>query len=129
MYALPADEVREILGPAFSTRCPSEPDRRYQHTVNIRGKLIEAVDLHALLGHRRHHSKYDSSVVLIEKADEKGGLAGLMVDQIGGLLEIKPDDIIKVNGESLEASGYIKAVADAETGTVHLLNTKKLFLA
>ncbi len=86
LYALPADEVTEVIRTPRVARVPQAP-RALLGLANLRGEVLPVATARGLLGKpERDSSAADRTIVL-------GGAAaaGLAVDGIEGLIAVEPD--------------------------------------
>lgn len=80
-FAAEITQVREIISLEKMTRVPSAPAFVFG-VINLRGKLVTVVDLHARLGFRRTQPAEKSKIIV---SDMKDGVLGMMVD---GVVEV-----------------------------------------
>ncbi|MEM2839435.1 MAG: chemotaxis protein CheW [Thermoplasmata archaeon] len=77
-FAAEITQVREIISIDKITRVPSAPKFIFG-VINLRGKLVTVVDLHERLGFQRTQPLEKSKIIV---SDIKGGVLGMMVDQV-----------------------------------------------
>lgn len=77
-FAAEITQVREIISIDKITRVPSAPKFIFG-VINLRGKLVTVVDLHERLGFKRTQPLEKSKIIV---SDIKGGVLGMMVDQV-----------------------------------------------
>lgn len=77
-FAAEISQVREIISIEKITRVPSAPKFIFG-VINLRGKLVTVVDLHERLGFQRTQPLEKSKIIV---SDIKGGVLGMMVDQV-----------------------------------------------
>jgi len=77
-FAAEITQVREIISIDRITKVPSAP-RFIFGVINLRGKLVTVVDLHERLGFQRTQPLEKSKIIV---SDIKGGVLGMMVDQV-----------------------------------------------
>jgi purine-binding chemotaxis protein CheW len=79
--ALPSGTVREILPVGRATRIPGAA-AEVAGLVNVRGRMVTAVDAHAVLG---QEAPDDPALLLL---DRRGMAAGLVVSEVLDFLEV-----------------------------------------
>ncbi len=97
LCGIPVLVVRDVLGPQMITRIPLAP-REVAGSLNLRGRIVTAIDLHARLGLNRSDLRNAMSVVV----EHQGELYSLLVDQVGEVLRLDPD-LWEDNPPTLEA--------------------------
>jgi purine-binding chemotaxis protein CheW len=111
-YAFALTEVREIIRTSPLTPIPSAP-AYVKGIVNIRGKVLTAVDLPAFLGLPPPQNP-PAFLIVAEKGNE---LFGFLVDSVTGVVRVGTDDLKHVP-ELMAAkvpAGYVEsAVVSAE---------------
>ncbi|MDW8445338.1 MAG: chemotaxis protein CheW [Acetobacteraceae bacterium] len=86
LCGIPVLVVRDVLGPQVITRIPLAP-REVAGSLNLRGRIVTAIDLHTRLGLERADPRRAMSVVV----EHQGELYSLLVDQVGEVLRLDPE--------------------------------------
>ncbi len=87
LVGLPVAQVQDILGPQQITHVPRAA-KEIAGVLNLRGRIVTAIDLRARLGmSRRDHSIAGMSVVV----EHKGELYSLLIDKVGEVLHAPLD--------------------------------------
>ncbi len=93
-YGIEILKVREIIG-----MMPITPVPQSQHTlkgvINLRGKIIPVFDLRLIFG--MGEKDYDSETCIII-VDVAGRLAGIVVDTVSEVMDVRDDDIETSSG-------------------------------
>lgn len=97
LCGIPVLVVRDVLGPQMITRIPLAP-REVAGSLNLRGRIVTAIDLHMRLGRDRTDWRNAMSVVV----EHQGELYSLLVDQVGEVLHLDPE-LWEDNPPTLEA--------------------------
>jgi purine-binding chemotaxis protein CheW len=131
VFGIPIERVQDIFAVSQMTPVPlASPD--IAGIINLRGRIVTAMDVHNRLGLPRG----DQPPKLVVSIEFGGESCGLLVDEIGEVLEIAPDAI-----EALPANidekikGAASGVHQSEGGLLvvldihRLLDTKPLGLA
>jgi len=85
LCGIPVLVVRDVLGPQMITRIPLAP-REVAGSLNLRGRIVTAIDLRTRLGLERADPRRAMSVVV----EHQGELYSLLVDQVGEVLHLEP---------------------------------------
>lgn len=106
-YCIPILSVREIRKyekPAF---LPHSPDY-VVGAINIRGNIVTVLNMARYLNIKDHENLENRLVIIVEDT-EMDATAGLLVDAVKGINDIKTNDIqaIAVDGGSPELKGLI----------------------
>ncbi|UCE83531.1 MAG: purine-binding chemotaxis protein CheW [Deltaproteobacteria bacterium] len=88
-YALSVYQLVEVLPLPKITRVPSVPDH-ILGVMNLRGEVLSAIDLKKILGLPQETPAVTPSIVVVE---EGGVRTGLLVDDIGDLVDLGLDDL------------------------------------
>lgn len=97
LCGIPVLVVRDVLGPQMITRIPLAP-REVAGSLNLRGRIVTAIDLRTRLGLERTDPRGAMSVVV----EHQGELYSLLVDQVGEVLHLDPE-LLEENPPTLEA--------------------------
>ncbi len=109
-YAFPIDQVQEIQQiVAFADM----PDKNgvVLGMVNLRGRVIPAVDLRILLGMPRKEYGLETPMVICRIGE---GLVAIVVDGV--------DDVIQITKGSIQAAPRMHSLASRMVGVCHLEN-------
>ena len=88
-YGLSVYDLVEILPPPKITRVPSVPDH-ILGVINLRGEVLSTIDLKRFFGLPQGESTEQRAIVVVEHA---GVRTGLLVDAIGDLVKLAPEDL------------------------------------
>ena len=87
-FGIPVLQVQDVLGPQRVTRVPLAPPQ-IGGSLNLRGRIVTAIDVRLRLGlPPRPKDKPGMSIVV----ELYGELYSLMVDEVGEVLSLSPDD-------------------------------------
>ncbi|CAA7618024.1 MULTISPECIES: chemotaxis protein CheW [Magnetospirillum] len=84
MFGIQVLTVQDVLGPQKITRIPLAP-REVAGSLNLRGRIVTAVDVRLRLGLRNAAEDNKGMSVVV---DQNGELYSLMVDQVGEVLSL-----------------------------------------
>ncbi|WP_114375649.1 chemotaxis protein CheW [Elioraea thermophila] len=98
LCGIPVLVVRDVLGPQLITRIPLAP-REVAGSLNLRGRIVTAIDLRTRLGLERADPRRAMSVVV----EHQGELYSLLVDQVGEVLHLDPE-LREENPPTLDAT-------------------------
>ncbi len=84
MFGIPVLTVQDVLGPQKITRIPLAP-REVAGSLNLRGRIVTAVDVRLRLGLRNQGGESKGMSVVV---DQGGELYSLLVDQVGEVLSL-----------------------------------------
>lgn len=87
LVGIPVETVQDILGPQRITRVPMS-SRDVAGVLNLRGRIVTAIDLRSRLGMSPIERPTDSMSVVIEYDSE---LYSLLIDQVGEVLSPPSD--------------------------------------
>lgn len=123
-FLLPIETVNEIIMINHMTFVPSAP-RYVEGVINLRGRIIPAVNLRQVLGHPTVVPTAASRIII---ANFQGHLAGLLVDGITYVVSLNPEE---VQASSIGAKGkgaeFINAIAKRGGKVNGVLDIEKLF--
>jgi len=120
-YALPACDVLEIVQPRKIVPCPGVPEWVLGLT-NIRGRIAPIVDVATRLG-VGESSGEEGLLILAPYAEEQ---VALLVAEIGGLVDIGPEDVARSATTVATESDAVVGVARTRGGLVVLLDRERL---
>lgn len=86
LFGIPVLAVRDILGPQRLTSIPLSPPE-IAGALNLRGRIVTAIDLRRRLGLDPADRKKSMSVVV----DHHGELYSLLIDEVGEVLSARAD--------------------------------------
>jgi purine-binding chemotaxis protein CheW len=88
-YGLSVYQLVEVLPTPKITRVPSVPNH-ILGVMNFRGEVLSAIDLKKLFGLPQSKATKDPAIVVVEHAERQ---TGLLVDEIGDLIDLAPEDL------------------------------------
>ncbi|MGH6735937.1 MAG: chemotaxis protein CheW [Methyloceanibacter sp.] len=86
LFGLPLERVRDVFVPQGLSRVPLAPPE-VAGVLNLRGRIVTALDLRRRLG---LPSRGEGAPTVAVGIEERGELYGLIADQIGDVLWLKP---------------------------------------
>lgn len=106
-YALPIEQVHEILRVGGLTRVPGAP-RHVRGVMNVRGRILPVVELRTRITLGELSLTESSRVILVEVS---GKLLGLLVDKVADVVRV-PSDIFSAPPVEVvnEVTDYVSAV-------------------
>ncbi len=113
-YAFGVADVHEIIGPA-APRPVSSPDPWVLGIISLRGRIVPVLDLATRLGVAAE-TPADHKIVILEAA---GGVAGVVVDDVIGVLTVADDQIEEL---PVAADGGLAAVVNLGDRVIALLD-------
>jgi purine-binding chemotaxis protein CheW len=122
-FGIDTSKVREVLGERDLQRVPRSP-AFIAGVVPYRGEVLTTVSLRALLG-QEEHSK--ASCVLVMEDEEVSERFGLVVDAVGGVVEVNRRTL-EANPSTLDAKGrwLFDGTYGIETGLMVRLDPQRL---
>ena len=87
LFGIPVLKVQDVLSAQNITRIPLAPPE-IAGSLNLRGRIVTAMDVRLRLGLPPRESKASMSIV----AEHEGELYSLMVDSVGEVLALKGSD-------------------------------------
>ena len=122
-FGVPVMQVRDVLRRQHLTPVPLAP-RAVAGLLNLRGRIVTAIELRARLDLPRQADKSDGAQIVVENGGE---LYALVVDSVGDVL---PVDEARLDAVPLDLDPQWRAVASAvypaETGLIVLLDIARL---
>jgi purine-binding chemotaxis protein CheW len=88
-YGLSVYQLVEVLPTPKITRVPSVPNH-ILGVMNFRGEVLSAIDLKKFFGLPQSEATTDPSIVVVEHGERQ---TGLLVDEIGDLIGLAPEDL------------------------------------
>ena len=98
-YGLSVYHLVEVLPTPKITRVPSVPDY-ILGVMNFRGAVLSAIDLKKFFGLPQSEARADQAIVVIEHGEIQ---TGLLVDEIGDLIDLAPEDLSEENITAAES--------------------------
>lgn len=89
-FGIPILQVQDVLGPQKVTRVPLAP-AAVAGALNLRGRIVTAIDVKRCLGFDTAGSVNSMSVVVEHNAE----LYSLIIDKVGDVLSLKSSDFEK----------------------------------
>lgn len=86
-FGIPVSAVQDVFVPQVITRVPLAP-REIAGVLNLRGRIVTAVDLRARLGLAADEGAAGRLAVGIERGAEA---YGLLIDEVGDVLRLDPE--------------------------------------
>lgn len=125
-YALPISQVREVVLPVKSTPVVYTPPF-VLGIINLRGEIVAILDISLFFG-LQAISVTDKSRIIIVEAN--GVTAGLMVDAVAKVKEIRPEAIASAPPtlDSIKA-GFIRGVVQLDEHPLILLALESILAA
>ncbi|WP_119166411.1 chemotaxis protein CheW [Algihabitans albus] len=87
LFGIHVLKVQDVLGSMKTTPVPLAPPE-IAGSLNLRGRIVTAIDVRLRLGLPPHDSKKASMAIVVEHDHE---LYSLLVDQVGEVLALAPD--------------------------------------
>ena len=122
-YGIGILKIKEIIGMLPITSVPQTPEF-VKGVINLRGKVIPVMDLRLRFGMPSIDYSERTCIIVVEIGGQAGTiLAGIVVDAVSEVLNIKGDDIEKTPtfGTKLNTD-YILGMAKMEGGVKILLD-------
>jgi purine-binding chemotaxis protein CheW len=133
-YALPVEEVREVLDLRKITRIPGAPSYM-RGIINVRGAVVPVVDLRMKFDSGIMEADDDTQSIIVLDLSKRGLSAslGILTDTVDAVLHIGEEMIdqppqIGGSGGSGDAN-YFKGIGKLEDSFVMILDTGKMFSA
>ncbi len=87
-FGIPILQVQDVLGEQSVTKVPLAPPE-VAGSLNLRGRIVTAINARKRLGLERDDSPHNSMSVVVEHMDE---LYSLIIDEIGDVMRLKNKD-------------------------------------
>lgn len=88
IFGIPVLQVQDVLGQQKITRVPLAP-REVAGSLNLRGRIVTAIDVRTRLGLGAREEKQKSMSVVV---DHNGEFYSLIVDQVGEVMSLPASD-------------------------------------
>ena len=128
-YALPLDDVAEVIALPIGIASLPHTDEAMMGVTALRGTLLPLVSLRVLLGLPSHGWDRAAARILVTRIG--GAVAGLVADNLSDILRVPPGDVDQVPPVLTRGRGeaQIKAICRLEQGgrLVSILSTEQLF--
>lgn len=131
VLALPIQEIREIVGYDQLIPAPGTPGRIRGKMADPRGSTVPVVDLAGRLGGRPTAIGQSTCIVILEVGTAGGFVRfGLVVDAVGNLMEIGPEQMGTCQDQaSGDLDGLIQGIARTCNGKVLVLEAGRMLPA
>jgi len=122
-FAIPILHCREILRATSITRIPEAPSQ-VRGVVNLRGRVVPAVDVRTCLGLDHAVVTGKSRLIVVEIA---GRHFALLVDRVARILKLPSAQVAPspANGRS----GCVAGMATVGNTAIHIIDTEQMLLA
>jgi chemotaxis-related protein WspB len=124
-YAIATRLVVEVVPPVAPRQMARAP-KWVRGLMNYRGQLIPLIDASGLLGDGGGEPLMSNRVLVIRIDDGIERRVGLLVESVESVEAVDLDDASAHRGFELPDAAYLGRVAQAETGTVQLVEPAKL---
>ncbi len=129
VYALPIDQVREILQVNRLTVLPRLP-AAIRGVMNLRGAVVPVIDLGVRLGTRAVTVSRRSCIIVVEQAaqmDHAPLVAGVMVDAVFEVVDVDPADVSVPPALGMRVSPeMLSGVMQLQGRRLHLLDVPRV---
>lgn len=105
IHAIPADQVREVIGMVIITPLPDAPDW-LNGVINLRGTVVPVIDLRARVGVTAAPIDLSTPILIVE---HEGRSVGVIADAIDQIITVPPS-AIQPPDELMRRSPLIAAV-------------------
>ncbi len=124
-FAFDIMRIVEVIKIKEITEVPTAP-LFMEGIINLRGKIIPIIDLRKRFNLESKEKTKESRIIIIEL--QKNQLAGVIVDEIQKVLNVKKEEILPPPSTLISAGGkYIEAIIKIEERIIVLLNIEKIF--
>jgi purine-binding chemotaxis protein CheW len=122
-YGIEILKVREIIGLMESTTVPQTPDYM-KGVINLRGKVIPVIDLRLKFSMPEVEYTQETCIIVV---DVDGVQAGIIVDSVSEVMDIKRDEIEETPniGQGIDTN-FINGLSDKNGKLIILLNIEKV---
>ncbi|MGE3175299.1 MAG: chemotaxis protein CheW [Planctomycetota bacterium] len=126
-YGIEILKVREIIGMVDVTPLPRTPDY-VKGVINLRGKIIQVVDLRAKFGMQGCDYTHETCIVVVEvvREDESTMQVGCIVDTVSEVLTVGPEQCEGPPNCSHQAGAYIAGLGKLEKRVLILLDIDRV---
>ncbi len=124
-FAFEIMKIVEVIKIKEITEVPTAPSFM-EGIINLRGKIIPIIDLRRRFNLETKEKTKKNRIIIIEY--QKNQLAGVIVDEVQKVLNIKKEEILPPPSTLVSAGGkYIEAIIKIEDRIIVLLNIEKIF--
>jgi len=124
-FAFEIMKIVEVIKIKEITEVPTAPSFM-EGIINLRGKIIPIIDLRKRFNLETKEKTKENRIIIIEY--QKNQLAGVIVDEVQKVLNIKKEEILPPPSTLVSAGGkYIEAIIKIEDRIIVLLNIEKIF--
>ncbi len=124
-FAFEIMKIVEVIKIKEITEVPTAPSFM-EGIINLRGKIIPIIDLRKRFNLETKEKTKKNRIIIIEY--QKNQLAGVIVDEVQKVLNIKKEEILPPPSTLVSAGGkYIEAIIKIEDRIIVLLNIEKIF--
>jgi len=122
LYGMPVEEVQEVIREQEMTRVPLAGSM-VRGLINLRGKIVTAIDLRKGLGLDEQHSNGPLMNVVVSSEEQ---IVSFLVDAIGDVLDVEPGTFEDVP-DTLhgEERTLVTGVYKLPSGLLHVLDAAK----
>lgn len=124
-FAFDIMRIVEVIKIKEITEVPTAP-LFMEGIINLRGKIVPIIDLRKRFNLESGERTKENRIIIIEF--QKNQLAGVIVDEVLKVLNIKKEEILPPPATLVSAGGkYIEAIIKIEERIIVLLNIEKIF--
>ncbi len=124
-FAFDIMRIVEVIKIKEITEVPTAPSFM-EGIINLRGKIIPIIDLRKRFNLETKERTKENRIIIIEY--QKSQLAGVIIDEVQKVLNVKKEEILPPPSTLVSAGGkYIEAIIKIEDRIIVLLNIEKIF--
>lgn len=120
-YAVPIEQVREIIHYQTATGLPNTPSYM-EGIINLRGKIIPVINLASLFGLTATSGAERKALIL----EYNGSIMGGIVDQVTEVLRLADTSIESVSEAAGRQNSFITGIGKVDGRLILLLNASNL---
>jgi purine-binding chemotaxis protein CheW len=130
-YAVPVENVREVLEVGDITKVPGTP-QAMRGVINVRGSVVPVMDLRLKFGMSETEHTRDACIIVMElrrgTGDEEAAIIGALADSVQEVLELPEEQLQDAPqfGSAID-SRYIRALARHEEEFIMVLDLPEVF--
>ena len=121
-FGIPITQVKEIIHPPPITHVVHTTDL-IRGVINIRGVIIAVLNIKKLFD-LQQRSDLDTAKIIIVQHDDK--IAGILIDTIEVVKEVKASDITKIEGTNEGAASYCDGVVQLDDHPLTIINVGRI---
>jgi len=122
LYGMPVEEVQEVIREQHMTRVPLS-GRMVRGLINLRGKIVTAIDLRKGLGLGEQEGNGPLMNVVVNSGEQ---VVSFLVDAIGDVLDVEEEAFEDVPDTLQGAAGdLVLGVYKLGSGLLHVLDASK----